>query len=75
MKGGSAVERGGIMSLSAYTQQLDRINQILREEISLLKNLPEDEAKVLARKNLSELGLVGAKGDYGEPVAQKGQQV
>lgn len=69
------MERSGIMSSSAYTQQLDQINQILRKEISLLKNLPEDEAKVLARKNLSELGLIGTKSDYSEPVAQKGQHV
>lgn len=75
MKGGSAMERSGIMSSSAYTQQLEQINQILRKEISLLKNLPEDEAKVLARKNLLELGLIGAKSDYSEPVAQKGQYV
>lgn len=69
------MERSGIMSSSAYTQQLEQINQILRKEISLLKNLPEDEAKVLARKNLLELGLIGAKSDYSEPVAQKGQYV
>lgn len=69
------MERSGIMSTSAYTQQLERINQILRDEISLLKTLPEDEAKVLARKNLSELGLVGANSSYGEPVVQKSQHV
>lgn len=69
------MERSGVMSTSAYTQQLERINQILREEISLLKTLPDDEAKLLARKNLSELGLLGAKSNYNEPIAQKGQHV
>lgn len=69
------MERSGIMSTSAYTQQLERINQILREEISLLKTLPDDEAKVLARKNLSELGLLGTKSNLNDPVAQKEQHV
>lgn len=67
------MERSGIMSTSAYTQQLEKINQILQEEISLLKTLPKNEAKVLARKNLSELGLVGTKSNYCAPIAQKGQ--
>ncbi|MCM1246317.1 MAG: hypothetical protein NC293_11815 [Roseburia sp.] len=69
------MERSGIMSTSAYTRQLEKINQILRKEISLLKTLPEEEAKVLARKNLSELGLVSVNSNYNEPVAQKGQHV
>lgn len=63
------------MSTSAYTQQLEKINQILREEISLLKTLPEAEAKVLARKNLSELGLVAVKNDYNESAAHKERHV
>lgn len=63
------------MSTSVYTQQLERINQILQEEISLLKTLPDDEARVLARKNLSELGLLGTKSNNDEPVAHKGQHI
>lgn len=71
MKGGSAMERSIIMSTSAYTQQLERINQILQEEISLLQSLPKEEAEVLAKKNLSELGLAGNKTGSTTAVAQK----
>lgn len=58
------------MSTSAYASQLEKINKILLEEISLLDNLPEEEARLQARKNLSELGLADL-----EPAAQEGAYV
>lgn len=69
------MERGAIMSTSAYTQQLERINQILQEEISLLQSLPEEEAEILARKNLSELGLTDGRAGSMGTVAQKKNHV
>ena len=69
------MERSVIMSTSAYTQQLERINQILQEEISLLQSLPEEEAEALARKNLSELGLAGNNTGSMAAVAQRENHV
>ncbi len=69
------MERSVIMSTSAYTQQLERINQILQEEISLLQSLPKEEAEILARKNLSELGLADNRAGNVAAVAQKRKHV
>lgn len=69
------MERSVIMSTSAYTQQLEKINQILQEEISLLHSLPEKEAEALARKNLSELGLVNKQAGSMVTIAQKESHV
>ena len=65
MKRRSTTERTVTVSASAYTQQLEKINQILQEE----------KVKTLARKNLSELGLGNGSPSNIGTVAPKGSHV
>lgn len=48
-------------------QQVNLLEQLLREDIVQLRTLPKDEAKKVARKNLYKAGIVDKNGKYTEP--------
>ena len=53
----------------SYSEQIDAITQLMREKLELLHSLPEDEAKIEARKNLQRAGVMDSQRNMIGPYA------
>lgn len=50
-----------------YSDQINAITKVFEERTRQLKAMPDDEAKVVARKNLVEVGLIDESGNLTAP--------